>query len=257
MVNSFRLMANRTSNTTVNNSYIGYPDLGITGVYQLPADQFGKYIGGISTTGGFGISTTPSFQPYTTWQISDDVSMTRGSHQIAFRAAFRQLESDRYKLSQLERKLHVQRPVQRPAECRFSFGAAQQLCAELPRRTPINIRMCWVCMCTGCLESEIRRLTLTAGIRWDPFFAHTNPYNETLTVSLPNFVNGVVSRVLPNAPAGMIFGGDAGLPKNQYSQNKIANFDPRVGLVWDPKGDGRMSIRARVWNLLRFSQLCI
>ena len=43
---------------------------------------------------------------------------------------------------------------------------------------------------------------------------------------------------------GMIFGGDPGLPKNQYSQNKMANFDPRVGIVWDPKGDGRMSIRA-------------
>ena len=49
MVNSFRLMANRSSNDTVYNSYIGYPKLGITGVYQLPVAQFGSYIGGIST----------------------------------------------------------------------------------------------------------------------------------------------------------------------------------------------------------------
>ncbi len=89
-----------------------------------------------------------------------------------------------------------------------------------------------------------RRLTVNYGVRWDPFFAHTNPYGEVLTFSLDNFTNGVVSKVLPNAPAGMIFGGDPGLPKNQYSNNKLNNFDPRIGVVFDPKGDGRMSIRA-------------
>jgi len=42
----------------------------------------------------------------------------------------------------------------------------------------------------------------------------------------------------------MIFGGDPGLPKNQYSQNKLNNFSPRLGIVWDPKGDGKLSVRA-------------
>lgn len=89
-----------------------------------------------------------------------------------------------------------------------------------------------------------RRLTVNAGVRWDPFFAHSNPYGEVLTFSPDNFVNGVVSTVLPNAPAGMVFGGDQGLPKNQYSNNKLANFSPRVGIVWDPRGDGKTSVRA-------------
>jgi hypothetical protein len=93
MVNSFRLMANRSSNDTVYNSYIGFPDLGITGVYQLPVAQFGKYIGSISTTGGFSVSTTPSIQPYLTWQASDDFTMTRGAHQIAFGFLFVNLKA--------------------------------------------------------------------------------------------------------------------------------------------------------------------
>ena len=93
MVNSFRVVTNRSSNTTVYNSYIGYPDLGITGVYQLPTAQFGKYIGGITTTGGFGVSTTPSVQPYLTWQASDDLSWNVGAHQIAFGFLFINLKA--------------------------------------------------------------------------------------------------------------------------------------------------------------------
>jgi hypothetical protein len=93
MVSTFRLMANRTSNTTVYNSYIGLPDLGITSVYELPASQFGKYLGGWTTTGGFGITTTPSFQPYLTWQTSEDVSLTHGTHQISFGMLFINLKA--------------------------------------------------------------------------------------------------------------------------------------------------------------------
>src|SRR5436309_1171687 len=113
--------------------------------------------------------------------------------------------------------------------------------AALRRRdplTPINTRMSLVSMYRthGKQAAVLPLQPAFAGIR--------SSLIPTLTFSLQNFANGVVSKVLPNAPAGMIFGGDTGLPKNQYSQNKLANFDPRIGLVWDPHGDGRMSIRA-------------
>ena len=242
MVNSFRLMANRTSNTTVYNSYIGYPDLGITGVYQLPTDQFGKYIGGISTTGGFGISTTPSFQPYLTWQLSDDVSLTAGAHQIAFGVLFINLKATaiNYLSSNGSYTFNGQFTGLQNAD--FLLGKASSFAQAAPAYSDQHQNIFGMYVQDSWKVS--RRLTVNLGVRWDPFFAHTNPYNETLTFSPANFVNGVVSKVLPNAPAGMIFGGDTGLPKNQYSSNKLVNFDPRVGVVWDPRGDGKMSIRA-------------
>jgi Carboxypeptidase regulatory-like domain len=242
MVNSFRVMANRTSNTTVYNSYIGYPDLGITGVYQLPTAQFGKYIGGISTTGGFGIATTPSFQPYLTWQVSDDVSLTAGAHQIAFGFLFINLKATAINYLSSNGGFTFNGQFSGLQNADFLLGKASSFAQAAPSYSDQHQNIFGMYVQDAWKLS--RRLTVNLGVRWDPFFAHTNPYNETLTFSPANFASGVVSTVLPNAPAGMVFGGDPGLPKNHYSANKLANFDPRVGIVWDPKGDGRMSIRA-------------
>src|SRR5207302_10006331 len=40
------------------------------------------------------------------------------------------------------------------------------------------------------------------------------------------------------------FPGDAGYPDRAGYFGKSAQFAPRVGLVWDPRGDGRQTIRA-------------
>jgi hypothetical protein len=59
------------------------------------------------------------------------------------------------------------------------------------------------------------------------------------------FAQNAHSAVFPNAPAGMIFPGDSQwVSGNSVAQNRLNQFLPRVGLVWDPKGDGRMTIRA-------------
>ena len=63
--------------------------------------------------------------------------------------------------------------------------------------------------------------------------------------SWPLFLQDVHSSVYPNAPASLIFSGD---PQNRYGKaltaSHWATFSPRVGLVWDPKGDGKQTIRA-------------
>jgi hypothetical protein len=51
--------------------------------------------------------------------------------------------------------------------------------------------------------------------------------------------------VFVNAPAGMLYPGDAGFPSGQTGLNKQwTNFSPRVGVAWDLSGDGRMALRA-------------
>ena len=49
----------------------------------------------------------------------------------------------------------------------------------------------------------------------------------------------------PTAPAGLIFTGDS---ENHYGKaltaSHWATFSPRLGVVWDPKGDGKQTIRA-------------
>jgi hypothetical protein len=47
----------------------------------------------------------------------------------------------------------------------------------------------------------------------------------------------------PDAPPGMVFAGDPGIPRGLYPTDKN-NVAPRLGVVWDPVGNGRTAIRA-------------
>src|SRR5262249_47155889 len=54
---------------------------------------------------------------------------------------------------------------------------------------------------------------------------------------------GQKSSVYANAPPGLLWHGDPGIPQ-AYANSSYLNFAPRVGLAWDPTGSGRMSVRA-------------
>jgi hypothetical protein len=58
------------------------------------------------------------------------------------------------------------------------------------------------------------------------------------------FTQNSTSKVYVNAPAGLIFPGDPGFPGMSNVFAKKADFAPRVGVAWDPRGDGRTTIRA-------------
>ena len=88
-------------------------------------------------------------------------------------------------------------------------------------------------------------MTVTAGLRWDPFFGHTDPKGHVVSISLPDMINNVHSTKFPTAPAGYLFNGDPGGPSsNKLTQNALDKWSPRIGVAWDPMGDGRMSVRA-------------
>ena len=60
-----------------------------------------------------------------------------------------------------------------------------------------------------------------------------------------NFDQGVKSTVFPNAPAGLVFPGDPGFPNNgANTTNRLNQFAPRVGVIWDPTGNNVQTIRA-------------
>src|SRR4026207_1447327 len=58
---------------------------------------------------------------------------------------------------------------------------------------------------------------------------------------------GVWSFVLVFDPVGMVFPGDPGFPDNGANNtDDLKQFAPRLGIVWDPKGDTRQTIRAGI-----------
>ena len=80
------------------------------------------------------------------------------------------------------------------------------------------------------------RLTLNLGLRYELPYPTTEKNNQ---VNL--FVPGAQSQVLPNAPAGLLYPGDPGVPAGLIQTQKTA-FAPRIGFAFDPRGDGKMVI---------------
>jgi outer membrane receptor protein involved in Fe transport len=82
------------------------------------------------------------------------------------------------------------------------------------------------------------RLTLNLGLRYELPFPATENNNR---VNL--FVPGAQSKVIPGAPAGLLYPGDPGVPAGLIPAQKTA-FAPRVGFAWDPRGDAKTVVSA-------------
>jgi len=82
------------------------------------------------------------------------------------------------------------------------------------------------------------RVTLNLGVRYDLQFPFTDPDDRKLA-----FVPGQQSVVNPTAPVGLLFPGDTGVSRG-IVKTDVNNIAPRLGVAWDPAGDGRTAVRA-------------
>jgi outer membrane receptor protein involved in Fe transport len=117
----------------------------------------------------------------------------------------------------------------------FLMGLPDDL-YEAPR-APSNIRSHNV---AGFFQDEWKvkkNLTLTLGLRYE----YSSPKLDTQGRSFSLDI-GQQSTVFPGAPPGILFPGDPGAPRGANFPDKT-NFAPRFGFAWDPKGDGKTSIR--------------
>jgi Carboxypeptidase regulatory-like domain/TonB dependent receptor len=82
------------------------------------------------------------------------------------------------------------------------------------------------------------RLTLNLGLRYELPSPDTEIHNEQNL-----WVPGAQSKVMPSAPAGLLYPGDPGVPAGLIPTDKKA-FAPRVGLAWDPTGHAKWLVSA-------------
>jgi Carboxypeptidase regulatory-like domain len=82
------------------------------------------------------------------------------------------------------------------------------------------------------------RLTANLGLRYDIQESPVESSNLTA-----GFIPGQQSTVVPSAPKGVLFPGDAGIPRG-IAPNQYGHVSPRIGLVFDPFGNGQTALRA-------------
>src|SRR4029453_6559474 len=85
-------------------------------------------------------------------------------------------------------------------------------------------------------------LAVNAGLRYElplPFVDENDALNS--------FRPGQQSTRFPQAPTGLVYPGDAGVPRGP-SDTDTNNFSPRIGIAWDPTGSARWSLRG-AWGI--------
>ena len=243
IVSSFRVSANRTGVTRTPDKFFSWNDLGanVTDVgggktIRLTVQGNGFSIGGVNGTPGAAF-TGPNPQ------LGEDISIIKGNHQIGFGANY---------IFQL---MNYWSGLNAPGAFTFSGQTTTLGIADFMIGVPsavvqgnvygFTLRQHYVGLYVQDTWKVTPRFTVSYGLRWEPYLAVYSKYGQFMHFDQARFTQGLKSQVYVNAPAGMTYPGDPTYsPGRSVENNKYLKFGPRIGMVWDPKGDGRMTIRA-------------
>lgn len=217
----------------------GVPNVNDFGVqmYQPPD----KALEGINVTGFFNIGDSPPARfVRNNFTLSDDVRWVKGDHSLAFgfHGEMSRVDLDNQFLR--SGTFGFTPDVTNYAVASFLLGKLRtfrQGAGEFK-----NNRNVFLGFYAQDNYRVNRRLTLNLGLRYEP----APPWNEVrgrVEQFRPDaYARGEVSKMYPNAPPGLFFPGDAGVPERGLRTN-YKGFMPRVGFAYDLLGDGKTSLR--------------
>jgi hypothetical protein len=239
-VNSFRVAGSRTR--TIRYSPAGMPTPTSLGSAVTAGVDGYTYF---TVTGAFTGACTncsPSYFASTIYQVDDDLTLIRGRHQIVLGGDWIHVHFNGRSTFQSNGNFTFNGQFTGAALADFVLGDlstfGQSTGAVL--HEGVNIPSLYV-------QDNFKvnkNLSLNAGLRWDPYLLPKNYDHHQSIFDLGWFNTGVRSQKFTNAPQGTLFDGDPGLPPNGgYGFGRKANFAPRIGIVYDPRGLGKETVR--------------
>jgi hypothetical protein len=244
-VNSFRAAYDRTGIARAAVDDFGPVDVGINAFSYTP-HYMQISVGGGAAGGGFtvgnGTESNSNFRG-NTYEIGDDLSIVHGSHQFVIGGDVAMWNSASYANVRSPGTYTFDNHLTGLVLSDFMLGALGGVGLDQAAPNTLFTRQEYLGIYGQDTWKISRRLTLNIGARWEPWFPVSVTNGANIWFSMDRFLSGTKSTVFPQAPAGVYYGGDPGFPDSGINK-RWGNIAPRAGLAWDPKGDGRMTIRA-------------
>jgi hypothetical protein len=248
IVNAFRLTANRVAGgktqANVSDARAGLPDIGVKMFSYEPHNP------NVQVDGAFIIGPNGGPTREAIFAASDDLSVIRGNHQLAFGTNASLWWLNSYGNTANHGSMEFNGQTTGLALADYFMGNASVF--TMGTNSDQHKRSKYVALYGADIWKVNQKLTLSYGLRWEPYFPMIHLDRSAIHFDLDALRKGIKTTQFANLPPGVFFNGDPGFPGLAGMYNHWWDFSPRLGLAWDVAGDGRMSVRASVGTFYDF-----
>jgi hypothetical protein len=242
VVSSLRVGANRTNVPKISDNYVSWSSLGAN-ITPLAGNIIGLNVAGTGIVFGGGNASPGAQHNGPLWSVLDDISWVKGSHEFGFGGSIFQQRLNYWSGTNAVGVATFDGSVTGLPLADFVLGRAVTF--SQGTNYGFYTRQYYISLYAQDSWKISRRLTLNYGVRWEPYLAPYNNRGENQHFDPTLFAQNFHSQVFSNAPAGLVFPGDTQYTCGDYFNCPRWNkFFPRIGLAWDPLGNGRMTVRA-------------
>jgi hypothetical protein len=174
------------------------------------------------------------------WQGADDIDWIKGRHHFSFGGEyiFGQMDENNLQFANGEFSFDGSRTGDALAD--LIVGSLHTVIDSNIAR--VDLRQKYIGAYAEDSYQVTPRLNVHVGVRWEPFLPEHDALARGNHFSLPDFTAGNKTQIYNNAPPGLFFYGDKGIPKS-YANGNWHGFAPRFGFAFDPTGSGKESVR--------------